>query len=1007
MLSRWICVAAVVTLGAWAWSPDRAHPGPAADPPGTPPKGPLSAREEMATFKVPNGFMVELVACEPDVVDPVAMAFDENGRLFVAEMPGYPNGGVGTGKITTGRIKMLQDVDGDGFYEKSTLFLADLRFPTAVMPYKGGVLIANAPELIFAEDSDGAGKADKKRVLYTGFDIANIQQLLSGLQWGLDNWVHGCAGGKGGTITSAEKPNAPAVELRSRGIRFRPDRPASLEPTSGGGQYGLTCDQWGQWFTATNSQHLRHIILPDHYLKRNPFLPVSAVTLDIPDHGAACKVYRISPFEQWRVERTKQRKDGPNASKFPPTELFPGGYVTSACSPMVYEATLFPTAYHGNSFVCDPANNLVHRDVLQRHGATFQAKRVDIECEFMASTDTWFRPVWLTLGPDGAIYVLDFYREVIETPLSLPDDIKAKLNLESRGKGRIWRIVPEGKRALVRPALGKATTIELVRHLDNPNYWWRITAQRLLVERQDKGAVPLLVQLAKNAKLPAGRMHALRALQGLGIVDDNLIDNALHDDSAGVRQHALQLVESRLQASAKLRKAVLALADDPAPEVRFQLAFTLGECDAPEAVAALAKIAVRDAGDKWTQTAVLSSASKTAPTLLTALTRDKAFATSGKASHLQMLTRVAALVAGRLSDDDLAQGLTLLASKNGAFADWQVAVLEGLGQGLQMRQKSLAKLWDNPPPALKTAIEQTRPLFEQAVKTAADQTQPLDQRQAALRLLGYGPFALALPVACDHLAPQAPPELQVAAVRCLGQHDQPQVAETLLTAWKGAGPSLRREILDALFARTDRVRQLLDALERKQVLASQLEPAKLTLLRKHPDAKVRARAEKLLKDQIVPARQEVIDRYEKATLAEKPSAVRGKALFKKVCAACHRLENEGIEVGPDLNSALANKTPEALLIDILDPSREVDPRYIEYVITTTDGRQLTGMIAAETASSVTLRRAEKAEDTLLRSQIDSIQATAKSLMPEGLEMQLPPQDVYDVIAYLRSVAAKK
>jgi putative membrane-bound dehydrogenase-like protein len=1000
MPSRWICVAAFVTLGCVLGSP-------AADPPGTPPKGPLSAREEMATFRVPKGFKVELVACEPEVVDPVAMAFDENGRLFVAEMPGYPNGGVGTGKITTGRIKMLEDLDGDGFYEKSTLFLANLRFPTAVMPYRGGVLIANAPDLIFAEDTDGAGKADKQRVLYTGFDIANIQQLLSGFQWGLDNWVHACAGGKGGTITSVEKPNAAAVELRSRGIRFHPDRPASLEPTSGGGQYGLTCDQWGQWFTATNSQHLRHIILPDHYLKRNPFLPVSAVTLDIPDHGPACKVYRISPFEQWRVERTKQRKDGPNASKFPPTELFPGGYVTSACSPLVYEATLFPAAYHGNTFVCDPANNLVHRDVLQRHGATFVAKRVDIECEFMASTDTWFRPVCLTLGPDGAIYVLDFYREVIETPLSLPDDIKVKLNLESRGKGRIWRIVPEGKRTLVRPALGKATTAELVKHLDNPNYWWRITAQRLLVERQDKGAVPLLVQLAKNAKLPAGRMHALCTLQGLGIVDESLIENALQDESAGVRQHALQMVESCLQASAKLRKAVVALADDPAPEVRFQLAFTLGECDAPEAVTALAKVAVRDAGDKWTQTAVLSSAAKTAPALLTALTRDKSFATSGKASHLQMLTRVAALVATRPNDDDLALGLALLASKDGVFADWQVSVLEGLGQGLQTRQKNLAKLWDNPPPALKTAIELTRPLFVQAVKTAADQTRPLAQRQAALRLLGYGPFTLALPVARDLLAPQAPPELQVAAVRCLGQHDQPQVAETLLTSWKGAGPSLRREILDALFARTDRVRQLLDALEKKQMLASQLEPAKLSLLRKHPDAKVRARAEKLLKDQIVPARQEVIDRYEKATLAEKPSAIRGKTVFKKVCAACHRLENEGIEVGPDLNSALANKTPEALLIDILDPSREVDPRYIEYVITTTDGRQLTGMIAAETASSVTLRRAEKAEDTLLRSQIDSIQATAKSLMPEGLEMQLTPQDVYDVIAYLRSVTTKK
>src|SRR6266542_626079 len=325
-------------------------------------KGPLSPREEMATFKVPKGFRVELVACEPDVVDPVAMAFDENGRLFVAEMPGYPNGGIATGKITSGRIKMLEDLDGDGFYEKSTLFAEGLRFPMSVMPWKGGLLVAMAPDLILLEDRDGDGKADRKRVLYSGFNLSNIQQMVNGLQWGMDNWVHGVAGSDGGTIRSAEKPESPALTLRSRGFRFHPDVPGSLEPTSGGGQYGLASDAWGHWFTATNSQHLRHIVLPDHALARNPSLPVRATTLDIPDHGAACKVHRISPFEAWRVESTRRRREGADASHFPANELVPGGYSTSTCGPLVYEAGLFPEAYRGSIFVCDPANNLVHRD---------------------------------------------------------------------------------------------------------------------------------------------------------------------------------------------------------------------------------------------------------------------------------------------------------------------------------------------------------------------------------------------------------------------------------------------------------------------------------------------------------------------------------------------------------------------------------------------------------------------------------------------------------------------
>src|SRR5579872_6703275 len=345
------------------------------DKPGVQPAGPLSPREEMATFKLPKGFHVELVASEPDVIDPVAMAFDEDGRLFVAEMRGYPNGGVGTGEVTSGRIKMLEDKDGNGVYTKSTIWADNLRFPTAVMPWRGGLLVANAPELLYLEDTKGAGKADKSHTLYTGFNLANIQQLFNALQYGYDNWVYACAGSDGGVVKSAEKPDLPAVNLRARGFRFHPDVPGSLEPTSGGGQYGLAPDDWGRWFVNTNSQHLRHVVLPDHYLRRNPSLPVSAVTLDIPDHNPACKVYRISPFEAWRVERTTRRKDGPDAARFPTTELVPGGYITSACSPLVYCADTFPEAYRGSTFICDPANNLVHRDVLVPNGATFIAKR--------------------------------------------------------------------------------------------------------------------------------------------------------------------------------------------------------------------------------------------------------------------------------------------------------------------------------------------------------------------------------------------------------------------------------------------------------------------------------------------------------------------------------------------------------------------------------------------------------------------------------------------------------
>jgi putative membrane-bound dehydrogenase-like protein len=983
----------------------------AADPaPGTPPAGPLSPKEELATFRVPKGFRVELVAAEPQVVDPVAMAFDEDGRIFVAEMRGYPNGGVAEGHITSGQVRLLEDRDGDGVYETATVFADGLRFPTAVMPWKGGLLVGNAPDILFLEDTDGDGKADHSRRLYTGFGLQNIQQLINGLQWGLDNWVYGVAGNNGGTITSPEAPAMRPVPLNGRGVRFHPEAPGSLEPTSGGGQYGLAVDEWQNWFTATNSQHLRHIVLPDHYLRRNPSLAVSAVTLDIPDHGAACKVHRISPFEAWRVERTERRAKGPDAQRFPSTELVPGGYITSACSPVIYAADLFPAEYRGNSFVCDPANNLVHRDVLEPRGATFVAKRGDADCEFLASTDTWFRPVHLSLGPDGAIYVLDFYREAIETPLSLPDDIKKKMNLESRGRGRIWRVVPDSYRRDPKrsaPRLHKAPTEELVKHLADPNIWWRLTAQRLLGERQDRSAVKPLEKLAHDAGIAAGRAHALWALRGLGALDDARIEQALKDREPGVREQALRLADDRLARSASLRKAVIGLADDPSPRVRFQLAFTLGQSDTPEVVAALANVARKDVADPWTQTAVLSSAGRTAPALLEAFARDKEIAANPSAAQLQFLTRLAALVAARNTDADLGRALALVGEagdgRNGA---WQVALLSGLGQGLQNTARPLSRLWDAPPPALRDAVDKVRPFFQRAATTARDAKAPAADRAAAARLLGVGPYSLAAPALQDCLTPQSPADVQLAAVRALSAHDSAKVTEVLLSGWGGYSPAVRREVLEALFARPARLAALLDAVEAKKVLAGQIEPVRLEQLRKQRDPKLRQRAEALLAAQPSADRRKVVDDY-RAALELTGDAARGKAAFKKTCATCHRLENEGVEVGPDLLSALRNKSKEQLLSDILDPSREVDPRYINYLVTTKAGRTFSGMIAAETASSLTLRRAEKEEDTILRSQLDEVQATPKSLMPEGLEMQLTKQDVADVIAYLQAVGKGK
>jgi putative membrane-bound dehydrogenase-like protein len=970
-----------------------------------PPKSePLSPKDELATIHALPGFKVELVACEPDVVDPVAMAFDEKGRIFVAEMIGYPHGGVATGQETRGRIKLLEDKDGDGYYETCTTFAEGLRFPTSVMPYKGGLIVANAPDLIYLEDTKGTGKADKQRVLYTGFNLENIQQLVNSLQWGLDNWVHGCAGTKESTITCPEKPDAPPVTLRGRGIRFHPDIPGSLEPTSSGGQYGLTCDAFGHWFVSTNAQHLRQVVLPDHYLRRNPYLTVPAVTIDIPDHGAACKVYRISPFEAWRVERTGQRLGDPRFANWPSEEKVPGGYVTSGCSPVIYSADRFPAEFRGNSFMCDPANNVVHRDRLERNGpATFVAHRADADREFLASTDNWFRPVWLTLGPDGAIYVCDFYREVIETPLSLPDDIKKKYNLESRARGRIWRVRPDDGKKYPRPNLGAESSADLVKHLADGNFWWRITAQRLLVERQDKTvvralSVTALDDLDRTGATPENRVHSLRTLDGLHALNSGSVKFAINDVSPDVREQALQLGESRM--SPALRGPVKALANDGAAYVRFQAALSIGAVGGADDAAVLASILARDGADPWVQSAALSSARDIAPELLAALIRDADFVNS---SHCAAVLARLATVIGAQADDMALTRVFKLVGEQPDSASWPVAVLDGLGQGLQHGKRSLRKLWEQPPPALAESVKGVLPLFRRAAAIAGDTKAGLSERVTALRRLGYGPFAVGVDALEAALGPQNPPEMQTAAIRALAIHDNPRVAALILEHWPEYGPSVRREAIEALCARNDRLNKLLDAIAAKQVSASQIEAVRRQQILRIPNAAIRKRATELFAAAGNPDRRKIIEEYRPA-LEMKSDLARGKAVFTKNCSTCHKLGDEGHDVGPDLRGALGNKTKEALIIDILDPNREVDPRFVNYIVTTTAGQSVTGLLAVETPSSVTLRRAEKAEDTILRSQIESIQATNQSLMPEELEKQLSKQDVADVIAYLLSQA---
>ena len=381
---------------------------------------PLSPAAALETFRVKGGFHLEAVAVEPVVLDPVSVCYDAHGRLYVVEMRGYPY----PEKTPTGQVTRLVDRDGDGRFETRTAFLSGLSWPTGIVPYDDGVFIAVVPDIVYAKDTNGDGVADLSRVVFTGFGTENVQGLLNGLLWGPDGWIYGVASVNGGIIQNRLQSEKPPVSVRGRDFRFKPDGRA-FEAISGGGQFGHCFDDWGHRFTCNNSNHVRQIVLPSSYLEHNPDLIPPAVILDIAAEGPASPVHRISPAEPWRVLRTRQRAADPVMSRrLPRTELVATGFFTSATGITIYRGSSYPEEYRGNVFVGGVGGNLVHRKTLEINGATHLAGRADLEGEFLASTDNWFRPVNFANTPEGTLLILDMYRETIEHPFSIPSRSK-------------------------------------------------------------------------------------------------------------------------------------------------------------------------------------------------------------------------------------------------------------------------------------------------------------------------------------------------------------------------------------------------------------------------------------------------------------------------------------------------------------------------------------------------------------------------------------------------------
>lgn len=953
---------------------------------------PMEPAEAMKSIAMIPGFKVDQIAVEPLVKSPVSVCYDADGALYAVEMRGYPY----TEDKPSGAVVRLEDRDGDGHYETQTVLVDGLMWPTGIVPYDGGFFIAVAPEILYVKDTDGDGKADIRKVVFTGFSTVNVQGLINNLTWGTDGWIHGSASSNGGVIKNVAHPDRPDVSVRGQNFRFRPDT-LELETTSGGGQHGYGLDDWGHWFASNNSNHMRQIVLPARDLNRNPAYVPGAVILDIAVDGAAAPVFRTSPAEPWRVVRTRQRAADPEMRKrLPETELHAIGYFTSATGVRIYRGSAYPEEFHGNAFVGDVGGNLVHRKTLKVNGAVFSADRADKGVEFLTSTDNWFRPVDFVNTPNGTLLIIDMYRETIEHPVSIPEPIKKHLDLTSgKDRGRLYEVLrTDAPRPLRHPKLSKAPTAELVALLADPDSWWRETAQRLLLERKAVDAAPALREMAANRPTALGRIHALWTLDALEQLEDKDLVPALSDPEPRLREAAVRLAENRLKTDRGTLPQIIALADDADPMVRFQVALTLGEAnDDPKALAALASIAARDGADRWTRAAVLTSIAGRAGDLLELLAAREGFL-AGSAGRV-WLDELSALV-GAAKDPKQVEALIDNLFARDLSDDAKASVILALGRGLKRTGGSLKAT------VSEKAWKQLDPLFDAAAETA-DSDAPEARRVAAISLVGLSGPERSLEALPGLLDARQPSGVQLAALRALAEQKGPAVADRIVEHWRSMSPAARREAAEVLFSRAEWIGALLSAVESKQLASSEIDPTRLKQLREHANAAIRDRAAKLFGTSAdsSAALAEAIKTYT-AALEKEGDREKGKVVYRQHCATCHQAEGEGVNVGPDL-ATVATRSPDDLLVHILDPNREVATNYLNYNVATVDGRVISGIIASESASALVLKRAEGVSEVVPRDQIDEIASTGISLMPEGLEKEMTAVETADLIAFIRSI----
>ncbi|MBK5277852.1 MAG: c-type cytochrome, partial [Bacteroidia bacterium] len=834
---------------------------------------------------------------------------------------------------------------------------------------------------------------------------------------GHENSVHtiqyeGLFGDKGKEIRYEDDTLAPTLpqNANGRGTRFRPDT-HQLEMLSSRTQYGHSFDSYGRYFLASNSNHIYQEVIPQRYLERNPDLLGIPAMAFIPEHGNAAEVYPATTHAEHQL-------------------LTDVGVFTSACGITIYQGALFPDQLNQASIVAEPVHNLVHVDKIQNNGPVQKASRLYEGKEFLTSTDSWFRPVNFYVGPDGALYVIDYYRKIIEHPEWMSDEVNNSGELyEGTDKGRIYRIVPKQKSKapdfINKTNLDKSNVEELIKNLDNPNYWWRINAQRLLVDTKPASATTLLEKIITEGSAEIAQIHALWTMEGMGELSNDILLRALQTRHQGLVLNALRIAESRME-NTSIEGAMIEFTSSN-EEILFQLLLSLGNSNHPKAIERRRSLLLDHVTNKWMQVAALSARDLNSVVLWDDLASH--YLTRPIPNDVGDLFKTVGTLLVRQGHQKKIDAIIKQALQvNVPHKDFLFYTLQGIVGGSEYKAKDdLRKELNFFVPKIVGAFVLTSEVNEyttwkslllflakeyksfgspseanKLVLLIKDSNATPEKRSSAVEALValYPNYAGVNYV--DFVRPQQPAKLQVAALRILSNQKMNDVkfSRLIVNNWKNFTPELRNEGINFMVENNIRIAALLDAVEKNEISASSIGWRRSVHLMTNEDSSLKNKA-RLLLDQFKLDNEKIIEKFAGIETSS-GDVVKGKQVFETNCAVCHQVGTKwGQDFGPDLNS-IKNQSMASILTQIIEPNRAIADGYEVWAVKTKSGNVYEGVITSESSNAIVLKSAVGERTPIGREDIIEITASSLSAMPEGLGNQISREEMINLLEFLKN-----